>query len=66
MEILVNGEKEVVAPAAGIADLLGARDNDAKRVVVELNGSIVPRREFAETRLKEGDVLEIVQFVGGG
>ena len=36
------------------------------RVAVELNRNIVPREQWAETQLSEGDRLEIVHFVGGG
>jgi sulfur carrier protein len=36
------------------------------RVVVELNRAIISRTEHGSTTLKDGDVLEIVHFVGGG
>ena len=35
-------------------------------IAVELNEEILPKAEYAETVLKDGDVLEIVNFVGGG
>jgi thiamine biosynthesis protein ThiS len=66
MEIRVNGEKEFLLQPATIADVLAARDNDANRVIAELNGGIVPREDFARTTLREGDALEVVHFVGGG
>ncbi len=37
-----------------------------KPVVVELNGRALFPREHAETALKEGDVIEIVQITAGG
>ena len=49
-----------------LAALLREREHDATAVVVEHNGRIVPAADFAATALNEGDVLEIVQFVGGG
>jgi thiamine biosynthesis protein ThiS len=66
MEICVNGEKIFLVQPSTIADALAARDNDVNRVVVEINGCIVPREDFAKTALREGDVLEVVHFVGGG
>jgi thiamine biosynthesis protein ThiS len=33
---------------------------------VELNRNIVPREQWAQTTLLDGDRLEIVHFVGGG
>jgi sulfur carrier protein len=36
------------------------------RVAVELNREIVPRAQWDDTQLHDGDRLEIVHFVGGG
>ena len=36
------------------------------RVAVELNREIVPREQWTQTVLQDGDRLEIVHFVGGG
>ena len=46
-------------PASGVAQ-------DPAVVVVERNGQIVPAADFAATSLCADDVLELVQFVGGG
>ena len=37
-----------------------------QRVAVEKNGEIVPKAEYSDTVLKNGDSIEIVSFVGGG
>ncbi|MDR1777385.1 MAG: sulfur carrier protein ThiS [Desulfovibrio sp.] len=66
MELSVNGAKEIFEQAAVVSDVLDARGHNEKVVVVELNGVIVPRGDFAHTALKEGDELEIVHIVGGG
>ena len=39
---------------------------DPKKVAVECNLEIVPRSTLAQVELRDGDVLEIVHFVGGG
>ena len=49
-----------------VRELLRLWTSMPPRVAVELNRDILPRDQFAETLLKEGDRLEIVQFVGGG
>ena len=36
------------------------------RIAVERNGEIVPKAKYDETQLQEGDVVEVVRFVGGG
>ena len=66
MDVTINGETESLAATCSVADLLAARGHDAKRVVVERNGEILPRELFSQTMLCEADFLEIVHFVGGG
>lgn len=65
ISICVNGEKELRA-ACSLLDLLGEKRIAPERVVLELNGAIVKRPQWGEVRLHDGDVLEIVCFVGGG
>jgi thiamine biosynthesis protein ThiS len=64
--VRVNGEAHEIAPGASVADLLSQLGLDRGRVAVERNRSVVPRSEHTETRLEEGDVLELVTFGGGG
>jgi len=65
LSITVNGEPRRSA-AATVADLVREIGLKPEKVAVELNGAIVPRSTLAEAPLKDGDVLEIVHFVGGG
>lgn len=37
-----------------------------QRIAAELNGILILKSEYADTVLKDGDILEIVSFVGGG
>ena len=66
LSLTVNGEPRRAAPGASIADLVLDLELDPKKVAVERNGVIVPRSTLAEVVLDDGDVLEIVHFVGGG
>lgn len=66
MQIRVNGEAREVANVSTLADLVEHLAMKADRVAVELNREIVPRTNWAATRLNDGDELEIVHFVGGG
>lgn len=66
MQLTVNGKKGDYADELTVAELLRQRGHDPAVVVVERNGEIVPAADFAATRLAAGDVLELVQFVGGG
>ena len=39
---------------------------DLRKLAVERNLAIVPKSQFAQTSLHEGDRIEIVHFIGGG
>jgi len=49
-----------------VAALLDRLKIRTPRVAVERNREIVPKAEYASTALAPGDVLEVVEFVGGG
>ena len=62
----VNGETRRVPAGTTLAGLLTELGLDARTVVVEHNQNIV-RRDSLHTRpVEDGDVVEIVHFVGGG
>ena len=57
----VKGQEEQT-----VADYLEENGYRMNRIAVELNGEILPKYKYSETRLKDGDSMEIVTFVGGG
>lgn len=63
--VIINGEK-TEAEGKTVAAVLGDFGFDVARVAVELNGEILPKRNFSETTLHSDDKVEIVSFVGGG
>lgn len=64
--IVLNGEPRVFDAGTTIADLATLIGLDPAKVAVERNREIVPRSTLGAVVLTEGDVLEIVHFVGGG
>ena len=65
LTVTVNGESRRTS-AATVADLVRELGLKPEKVAVERNGEIAPRSTLAQVALAEGDVLEIVHFVGGG
>jgi thiamine biosynthesis protein ThiS len=65
ISITLNGEPRRVS-AGSIAALVASIGLDPAKVAVERNLEIVPRSTLADVLLSDGDVLEIVHFVGGG
>lgn len=63
--VKVNGEVMDIAGKT-VTEYLTFTDYDPKRIAVERNGEIVFKSQYDSTVLKDGDVLEVVSFVGGG
>jgi thiamine biosynthesis protein ThiS len=66
MNLTINGESRTLLEAESLGALVGQLGMKPDRVAIELNREIVPRDQWQQTRLRDGDHLEIVQFVGGG
>ena len=66
MRAVVNGEPQDLPEGLTVAALLQHLGIRGERVAVERNGLVVKRAQHGEQRLADGDVLEIVSFVGGG
>jgi len=65
MTLTINGEPQL-SSAETLGALIEQLGMKPDRVAIELNRVIVPREQWPQTPLHEGDRLEIVQFVGGG
>ena len=65
MRLKVNGEHRETA-AETVEGLIGEFSLQPKGVAVEVNMAIVKKADYGTFRLKEGDEVEIVSFVGGG
>lgn len=66
ISITLNGEPRRFLACGSVADLVRDIGLDPAKVAVERNLEIVTRSALADVTLVEGDVLEIVHFVGGG
>ena len=67
IQLTINGKsRSFDADDFTVANLVTKLDLEGKRLAIECNGEIVPRSQFAQTQLADGDKLEIVGAVGGG
>lgn len=66
VRVRVNGEDLRLEEGASVSGLLERLKVSTPRVAVERNREIVPKAAYASTPLAEGDILEVVEFVGGG
>lgn len=63
--VKINGKACNIAGKT-LADYLAGTSYDSRRIAVERNGNIVPKAQYRETVLMDGDSIEVVSFVGGG
>lgn len=63
--LTINGQS-VDAAGKTVAEYLAEAGYNTVRIAVERNEEIVPKAKYAETVLADGDVVEVVNFVGGG
>lgn len=66
ISLTINGEAMQAPKDSTLADLVARLGLDIRKLAIERNLEIVPRSEYAATRLQAGDQLEVVHFVGGG
>ena len=66
ISVYVNGSAQELEQSISVAALIENMGLTGKRIALERNGAIVPRSQFSQQMLADGDKLEIVVAVGGG
>lgn len=66
MKIQLNGDPHELPAPMTVSALLAVLGIDGRRVAVELNEVVVKRALYDTALVQEGDVVEVVNFVGGG
>ncbi len=66
MQILLNGAAHEVAQGATLGILLQQLGLEPEQVAIEHNRVIVPRGAFETKEIRDGDSIEMVEFIGGG
>ncbi len=66
LNLTINGEVHHYPAPLTIAGLMQQLALSSRKVAIERNREIVPRSLHEATQLGEGDVIEIVEFIGGG
>ncbi|MCB1975816.1 MAG: sulfur carrier protein ThiS [Nitrosomonas sp.] len=66
IQLTINGEVKQLHQSINIEQFIDQNNLQGKRIAIERNGEIVPRSQYAEQYLTDGDQLEVVVAVGGG
>lgn len=66
MQISLNGQNFELKDSTNLTELIALLGLEPKSLAIELNKEIAVKSVWDETYINEGDVIELVQFVGGG
>jgi sulfur carrier protein len=66
ISLTINGEHRRFEAPLTAGQLISNLELTGRRVALERNGKIVPRGQFDQQQLSDGDLIEIVVAVGGG
>ena len=66
MNITLNGKNYELAQQVSVSELADILSLVPSTFAIELNLAIVPRSRHSEIMINDGDVVEIVTFIGGG
>ena len=64
--IKVNGKEIKYTSGMTVQDLVISLSYSTSRIAVERLGEIIPKKNYADTLINDGDKIEIVCFMGGG
>ena len=65
-KIKINGKNETLEKEISIWDFLKNKKINVQDIVVELNGEIIKTKNYKKKKIKVGNKVEILSFVGGG
>jgi len=66
MTIIINGIKKTYKTSLTLETLLNELDHASKKVAIEVNDEIIPRSQYKNKLVVDGDKIEIINAVGGG
>ncbi|MBI1909059.1 MAG: sulfur carrier protein ThiS [Deltaproteobacteria bacterium] len=65
-EVLLNGQKEILAESISLTELLGRFSLPTEATAIAVNDEVIPRSLWNEVQIRENDSVEIIRAVGGG
>lgn len=66
MKIVVNGRVKEIEEETNLRRFLDNLFLPSERIAVELNETVVRRKDWEDTKINEADKIEVIHFVGGG
>lgn len=64
--ITLNGIKQSGNEGITVEELIRRNDFKKNRIAIEINGTIISKKDYESTLIRDEDEIEVVSFVGGG
>ena len=64
--ICLNENQVSDCEGLSLEDFIAKQNFEKNKIAVEINGEIIPKKDYETVQIKENDVIEVVSFVGGG
>ena len=66
VKIKINDKNRLINEKMTLKSLLNINKVALNKVAIELNKKIIDKKKINKIKLKNGDKIEIVHFIGGG
>tara|TARA_B100000214_G_scaffold323724_1_gene260324 strand:+ start:315 stop:533 length:219 start_codon:yes stop_codon:yes gene_type:complete len=66
VKINLNGKNRFISSKMSLKSLLNNNKIPINKVAIEINKEIINKKKISKIKLKNGDKVEIVHFIGGG
>ena len=66
MQIIINGEPKEIERELNLQELLKRLELPSERIAVELNKTVVRKKDWETVKIADSDKIEVIHFVGGG
>lgn len=64
--ITLNGNELSGNEGITVEELIRRQNFVKSQIAIEINGAIISKKDYEATQVQDGDVIEVVSFVGGG
>lgn len=64
--ITLNGNELSGNEGITVEELIRRQNFVKSQIAIEINGTIISKKDYETTQVQDGDVIEVVSFVGGG
>ena len=66
MKIKINGIEKEISRSESLLEVIENFCKQTRNVIAEVNGDIIKGADWTKKRINDGDVIELVNLVGGG